>query len=53
MGREQKNLDVSAKVTGEAVYGIDVRMPGMKWAALRACPVYGGDVRSYDFDAIR
>ncbi len=53
MGREQKNLDVPAKVTGEAVYGIDVRMPGMKWAAVRACPVYGGDVKSYDFDAIR
>jgi len=53
MGREQKNLDVPAKVTGEAVYGIDVRMAGMKWAALRACPVYGGDVRSYVFDTIR
>lgn len=53
MGREQKNLDVPAKVTGEAVYGIDVRMAGMKWAAVRACPVYGGDVRSYVFDAIR
>lgn len=53
MGREQKNLDVPAKVTGEAVYGIDVRMPGMKWAAVRACPVYGGDVESFDFDAIR
>jgi isoquinoline 1-oxidoreductase subunit beta len=53
MGREQKNLDVPAKISGEAVYGIDVRMPGMKWAAVRACPVYGGDVESFDFDAIR
>lgn len=53
MGREQNNLDVPAKVTGEAVYGIDVRMPGMKWAAVRSCPVYGGDVASYDFEAIR
>ena len=25
----------------------------MKWAAVKACPVYGGDVKSYDFDAIR
>ena len=25
----------------------------MKWAAVKACPVYGGTVRSYNFDAIR
>ena len=53
MGTEQKNLDVPMKVTGQTVYGIDVRVPGMKWAAVKACPVYGGDVKSYDFDAIR
>jgi isoquinoline 1-oxidoreductase beta subunit len=53
MGTEQKNLDVPLKVTGQAVYGIDVRLPGMKWAAVRTCPVYGGDVRRYDFDAVR
>ena len=35
------------------MYAIDVRMPGMKWAAVKSCPVYGGDVKSYDFDAIR
>ena len=53
MGTEQKNLDVPDKVTGKTRYGIDVRLPGMKWAAIRTCPVYGGDVKSYDFDAIR
>ena len=53
MGTEQKNLDVPDKVTGKTQYGIDVRLPGMKWAAIRTCPVYGGDVKSYDFDAIR
>jgi isoquinoline 1-oxidoreductase beta subunit len=53
MGTEQKNLDVPAKVTGATVYGIDVRLPGMKWAAVKTCPVYGGDVRRYDFDAVR
>ena len=53
MGTEQKNLDVPLKVTGQTVYGIDVRLPGMKWAAVKACPVYGGDVKRYDFDAIR
>src|ERR1700704_408200 len=53
MGTERKNLDVPAKVTGTTVYGIDVRVPGMKWAAVKACPVYGGTVKSYQFEAIR
>jgi isoquinoline 1-oxidoreductase beta subunit len=53
MGTEQKNLDVPMKITGETKYAIDVRLPGMKWAAVKTCPVYGGDVESYDFEAIR
>jgi isoquinoline 1-oxidoreductase beta subunit len=53
MGTERKNLDVPDKVSGRIVYGIDVRMPGMKWAAVKACPVYGGTVKRYDFDSIR
>jgi isoquinoline 1-oxidoreductase subunit beta len=53
MGTERKNLDVPMKVTGETIYAIDVRLPGMKWAAVKSCPVYGGDVKSYDFEAIR
>lgn len=53
MGTEQKNLDVPLKVTGKTIYGIDVRLPGMKWAAVKTCPVYGGKVKSYDFARIR
>jgi isoquinoline 1-oxidoreductase beta subunit len=53
MGTERNNLDVPMKVTGETVYAIDVRVPGMKWAAVKTCPVYGGDVRSFDFEAVR
>src|SRR5256884_1065860 len=53
LGTEQKSLDVPLKVTGEAVYGIDIRLPGMLYAAARACPVWGGDVKSYDFDRIK
>jgi isoquinoline 1-oxidoreductase subunit beta len=53
MGTERKNLDVPPKVTGQTVYGIDVRLPGMKWAAVKACPVYGGEVKRYDFEAVR
>src|SRR5438105_4555890 len=53
MGTEQRNLDVPFKVSGKTVYGIDVRLPGMKWAAVRSCPVYGGKVKSHDFERIR
>jgi isoquinoline 1-oxidoreductase beta subunit len=53
MGTERKNLDVPLKVSGKAVYGIDVKLPGMKWAAVKTCPVYGGKTKSYDFEAIR
>jgi isoquinoline 1-oxidoreductase beta subunit len=53
MGTEQKNFDVPLKVTGQAVYGIDVRLPGMLYAASKACPVWGGDVKSYDFDKVK
>src|ERR1700731_2393765 len=53
MGTEQRNLDVPLKVTGKTIYGIDVRLPGMKWAAVKACPVYGGTLKSYDFERVR
>ena len=35
MGTEQRNLDIPLKVTGKTIYGIDVKLPGMKWAAVR------------------
>jgi isoquinoline 1-oxidoreductase beta subunit len=42
-----------AVVDGSAVYGIDVRVPGMLYAALLQCPVHGGKLTRHDFDAIR
>src|ERR1700719_3125748 len=53
IGTEQKNRDVPLKVTGKAVYGIDVDLPGMLHAAVKACPVFGGKLRSYDFNVIK
>jgi isoquinoline 1-oxidoreductase beta subunit len=52
-GTEQKDLTTPLKVTGEIKYAIDVRLAGMLYAAAKACPVWGGDVKSYDFTAIR
>ena len=42
IGRPAPRLDVPAKVNGSAAYGLDVRMPGMKFAAVRLCPMLGG-----------
>jgi isoquinoline 1-oxidoreductase subunit beta len=48
IGTPAKRLDAPAKVNGTAVYGIDVRPPGVKIAALAQSPVFGGRVKSVD-----
>ncbi len=42
IGKNVARLDLPAKVTGKAVYGIDVRVPGMVYAAIVNSPVLGG-----------
>jgi isoquinoline 1-oxidoreductase subunit beta len=48
IGTPAKRLDTPAKVNGTAVYGIDVRPPGVKIATLAQSPVFGGHVKSVD-----
>jgi isoquinoline 1-oxidoreductase beta subunit len=48
IGTPAKRLDTPAKVNGSAVYAIDVRLPGMKFATLAQSPVFGGRVKSVD-----
>jgi isoquinoline 1-oxidoreductase beta subunit len=48
IGTPAKRLDAPAKVNGTAVYGIDVRPPGVKIATLAQSPVFGGRVKSVD-----
>jgi isoquinoline 1-oxidoreductase beta subunit len=43
-------LDTPEKVDGSATYGIDVQLPGMKFAAIRHSPAFGGTLKSYDAD---
>src|SRR3954469_14036136 len=47
-GKPLKRLDTVDKTTGKMTYGIDFRLPGMLNAAIRACPVFGGKVKSFD-----
>ena len=53
MKKPTKLLDVPLKVDGSAVYGIDVRLPGMLYAAAKASPVFLGKVTRYDADAVK
>jgi isoquinoline 1-oxidoreductase beta subunit len=53
IGTRAKRLDTPAKVNGSAVYGIDVRPPGVKIATLAQAPVFGGRVKSVDDTAAR
>jgi isoquinoline 1-oxidoreductase beta subunit len=48
IGTPAKRLDAPAKVDGTAIYGIDVRPPGVKIATLAQSPVFGGRVKSGD-----
>ena len=48
IGTPAKRVDTPAKVNGTAVYGIDVRPPGVKIATLAQSPVFGGRVKSVD-----
>jgi isoquinoline 1-oxidoreductase beta subunit len=48
IGTSPKRLDTPLKVNGSAGFGIDARRPGMVYAVLARCPVFGGKVASFD-----
>jgi isoquinoline 1-oxidoreductase beta subunit len=53
IGTPARRLDTVEKTDGTAVYGIDVRLPGMKIATVSACPVFGGKLASVDDTAAK
>ena len=52
IGRSAPRLDVPAKSDGRAQFGIDVRLPGMLYAAVRHAPQLGGAWGEVDADAV-
>ncbi len=42
VGRSAARIDIPSKVDGSARFGIDVRLPGMRYAVVRLCPMLGG-----------
>ena len=53
IGKPVTRLDLPAKVTGSAQFGIDVRIPGMLFATVRQSPVFEGEVLSFDETAAK
>ena len=48
IGKPMKRLDTADKLTGKQTYGADIKLPGMLNASIKACPVFGGKVKSID-----
>lgn len=48
IGKPLRRVDTPGKVDGSLPFGIDVRVPGMKVATVRACPTFGGKLASVD-----
>jgi CO/xanthine dehydrogenase Mo-binding subunit len=53
VGKSTPRVDTPSKVNGSAVYGIDVRIPGMKYASLARCLTVGGKVADFDATAAK
>ena len=48
VGTDVPRADIPRKVDGSGVFGIDVRVPGMLFAVVARCPVFGGRVKRFD-----
>ncbi|RRQ22228.1 xanthine dehydrogenase family protein molybdopterin-binding subunit [Thiohalobacter thiocyanaticus] len=48
IGKPVARLDTADKTNGKQVFGADLQLEGMLNAAIRACPVFGGKLESYD-----
>lgn len=52
IGKPMPRIDVVHKIDGSAKFGIDAQVPGMVFAAINACPVPGGKLKSVDESAL-
>ena len=48
VGHDMRRFEARDKATGAAKFGIDSRMPGMQFAVIARCPVFGGKLKSFD-----
>jgi isoquinoline 1-oxidoreductase beta subunit len=48
VGHDTRRFEAREKATGAAIFGLDSRVPGMLYAVIARCPVFGGEVKSFD-----
>lgn len=48
IGKSTPRLDTPRKVNGSAVFGMDVKLPGLLIAVVARCPVFGGKPKKFD-----
>ncbi len=53
IGTRVSGVDNPALVTGQPLFGIDVKVPGMAYAILEKCPVFGGTAVSANLDEVK
>ncbi|MGD0098225.1 MAG: molybdopterin cofactor-binding domain-containing protein [Terracidiphilus sp.] len=53
IGHSQRGVDTPAIVTGKPLFGIDVEVPGMMYAAIEKAPVFAGKVKSANLDKVK
>ena len=53
IGKPTARLDTRDKTTGKQIYGADLKLPGMLNASLKACPVFGGKLVSFDDSKVK
>jgi isoquinoline 1-oxidoreductase subunit beta len=53
IGRSLPRLDTPLKINGSAKFAIDTQVPGMAYAAIAACPVFGGKLKSVDESPVK
>ena len=52
VGQRMARLDTADKVNGQKIFGADLKLPGLLNAAINACPVFGGKLKSYNAAAV-
>ena len=53
IGKPTRRLDTPEKISGRAIFGIDVQFDGLKTAMVARAPVFGGSVKSFDATAAK